>query len=145
MSQIIGHGSQLELDTTVGATGAAGDTWTTIAGVESIDFGSNKIDTIDTTDMGTTGTARTYISGLEDPGDVSVKINVKAADTSQAALRTAKGTGAIQYFKAVYPGNVASVAFTGIITSIDMAIPNDKLPTWTVKIKISAAPAYLNA
>ena len=140
MGQQIGHGSQLELDTTAGATGASGDTWLGISGVMSIDFGSNKVDTIDVTDMGTTGTARVYIPGLEDAGDVAVKVNVKLGDASQTSLRAAKGV--LSYFKAIFPGAVQTVVFQGIVTSIDLSDPDDKIPTWSVKIKISGAPVY---
>lgn len=111
-------------------------TLTPIAGVTSISFGSDKIDAIDNTDMGTTGTVKTYTPGMENPGDVSVKLNVIPADTSQLALFTAKGVATAM--KVIYPLSVtASRAFMGIITSIDEDIPDDKLPTYTVKIQIT--------
>lgn len=129
-SQVIGHGSQLELGTS-GAT----PTYTATNGVTSIDLGSNKIDTHDNTDMGSTGTTRTFIPGLENPGDISVKLNVIPGDATQAALDTAKGL--LLPFKAIYPGAVRTISFSGIITSIDESIPDDKLPTKTVKIQVS--------
>lgn len=140
-AQVIGHGSSLEFDTTVPPTGITGDTWAILAGVNSIDFGSNKIDTIDNTDMLTSGVQRTFISGLENSGDVSLKINVKPGDTTQSQFRALKNAG-IQYFKAIYPGGTQTVAFTGLVTSIDLSIPDDKLPTWTAKIQISGLPVY---
>jgi predicted secreted protein len=135
--QVIGHGSQLEL----GVVNAGTTTYTAIEGVTSIDFGSNKIDTVDNTDMGTTGTTRTFISGLENPGDLSAKINVVPGDTTQAALIAAKGLG-VQVFKAIYPGAVRTVSFSGIITSIDESIPDDKLPTYSVKIQVTGPKTY---
>ena len=125
-AQIIGHGSKLELDAAV----------TTTNGILSIDFGSNKVDTHDNTDMGTTGTARTFVGGLENSGDISAKFNIIPGDASQATLRAAKD-GQIHTFKAIYPGAVRTRTFSGIITSYDEAIPDDKLPTFTIKIQIT--------
>ena len=142
-AQVIGHGSQFELDTTPSGTGIVGDTWLAIAGVVSVDLGSNKVDTHDNTDMGTTGTARTFVGGLENPGDWSLKLNLKPGDTTQAALRTAKD-GAVHWFKAISPGAAFTVLTAGIITSMDLAIPDDKLPTLTVKIQLSGTPTYTN-
>lgn len=128
MSQTIGHGTQFELQ--------VGSTYTPIEGVTGADFGSNKVDALDNTDMGTSGTTRTYIGGLENPGDLSVKMNVIPADSSQAALFTAKD-GTVHNFKVIYPGAVRTRTFSGIITSIDESVPDDKLPTYTCKIQVS--------
>jgi hypothetical protein len=140
MGQVIGHGSKLELDTSNPANGSSGDTWTTIAGTTSVDLGSNKVDTHDNTDMGTTGTKRTFIPGLENEGDISVKLNAIPGDASQALLYSAKGV--LSYFKIIYPGAVRTIAFQGIITSVDESIPDDKLPTLTAKIQVSGPKTY---
>lgn len=125
-AQVIGHGSKL----------AFGATPTTVAGVLSIDFGSNKIDTVDSTDLGTVGTVKTYVEGMEDPGDVTVKLNVIPGDASQSAFHALKGTGAAS-FTVTAPGAAFTRAFQGIVTSFDLGIPDDKLPTISVKIKVS--------
>jgi Lambda phage tail tube protein, TTP len=142
MGQVIGHGTQLELDTSIPANGTSGDTWLTISGVTSVDLGSNKVDTHDNTDMGTAGKVRTFIDGLENAGDISVKMNVKPGDATQTALTTAKDAGGLHYFKVIYPGAVRTCVFQGIITSIDEAIPDDKLPTQTAKIQISGPKTW---
>lgn len=134
MSQTIGHGTSFELGGGPGGSGP--EVFTPIAGVLSVDFGSNKVDAHDKTDMLTTGTTRKYVGGLENPGDASVKMNYLPGDTTQASLYTAKD-GAEHNFKVVYPGSVATESFAGIITSIDKAVPDDKLPTLTCKIQIS--------
>lgn len=129
MTQIIGHGSQFEVNTT-------GTTYVAVAGVTAVDFGSDKVDTHDTTDMGTTGITRTYIGGLENPGDVSIKMNLLPGDATQADLYTFKD-GLPHNFKAITAGTVSTRTFSGIITSLDVAIPDDKLATLTCKIQIS--------
>jgi len=133
MSQTIGHGSQLQL--------LVGSSYVTILGVMSIDLGSDKVDAVDNTDMGTSGITRTYVGGLENPGDLSAKLNVIPGDTTQLALFTAKD-GTVHSFKAIYPAAVRTVSFSGIITSIDETIPDDKLPGYTCKIQISGPKTY---
>ena len=130
---LIGHGSKL---TVLGATSTA-PTYTVNKDLDclSIDFGSNKIDTVDSTSMLTTGTARTYNPGLEDEGDVTVKYNVNPGDSSQAALAASRGV--LYDFKVTYPGAVRVVTFSGILASLDESIPDDKNATKTAKIKIS--------
>jgi hypothetical protein len=125
---LIGHGTIFNL--------VAGSTSTPIAGVQSVDFGSDKVDTLDTTSMSTTGIARTFIGGLEDTGDVSVKLEYLPTDTSQAALIAAKD-GASHNFSVVYPAAIATETFSGIITSIDKSVPDDKVATLSVKIKLT--------
>lgn len=129
MGQTIGHGSQLEINTT-------GATYVAVNGVVSIDLGSNKVDVLDNTDMGTAGFQRTFVGGLENSGDISAKLNVIPADATQASLSAMKD-GTVHNFKAIYPGGVRTISFSGIITSIDEQVPDDKLPTFTVKIQIS--------
>jgi hypothetical protein len=129
---IIGHGSTL---TILGPTGTT--TVNQALACLSIDFGSNKVDTPEVTDMLTAGTTKQFIAGLENSGDVSVKYNVKPGDAGQAALAASKGI--IYDFKVTYPGNVRTRAFTGIVNSIDESIPNDKAATKSAKIQINGA------
>lgn len=133
MAQKIGHGSALQLGD--GATPT--EVFTSIVGVTQISFGSGKVDTIDTTEMLTAGTTRIYDDGLEAPGDVTVKLNIKPGDTTQTSLFTAKAAGGTHNFKVVYPGTVKTRAFAAIIVSIDEDIPDDKLPTYSLKLQVS--------
>ena len=134
MSQTIGHGSTLNL-------GNPGPPWLAIPGVISIDFGSDKVDAVDSTAMDTAGSTRAYIGGLENPGDVTIKINVIPANANQNSLLAAKD-GGVHLFQAIYPGTVRTIAFSGIITSIDESIPGDKLPTYSVKIQVTGPKTF---
>jgi len=126
--QLIGHGAQLELQ--------VGSSWTSILGLLSGDFGSDKVDALDTTDMGTAGITRVFTGGLENPGDFSAKLNYLPGDTTQAALYTAKD-GTVHNFKFLDEGGTHYSTFSGIITSIDKTYPDDKLVTMSLKIQIS--------
>lgn len=129
MAQTIGHGSQFEVNTT-------GATYVVVAGCQSGAFGSNKVDTLDTTDLGTSGSSRTFLGGLENPGDFSAKFNLLPGDATQGNLVTLKD-GTVHNFKFITPGATATYSFSGVITSIDRDIPDDKLMTMTCKIQIS--------
>lgn len=127
---LIGHGTTL---TIIGPTGTT--TVNETLACLSIDFGSNKVDTPETTDMLSTGTAKVFIPGLENSGDLSLKYNMKPGDAGQAALADAKGL--LYDFKVTYPLNVGSRTFTGIVTGVDIGVPDDKLITRAAKIQIS--------
>lgn len=127
---ILGHGSKLTIVGPTGGTAAKKD-----LACLSIDTGSNKVDTPDSTDMLTAGTTRTYGAGLEAPGDVTVKYNSNPTDLSQAALHTAKG---LMYdFIIEYPGGAWFESFSGIVTGVDESVPDDKYITRTAKIQVS--------
>lgn len=127
--ELIGHGTALEFNTT-------GSTYVTIAGCQSIDTGSNKVDTHDVTNMSTAGTARAFIGGLKDSGDISAKFNLLPTDATQADLYAAQD-GAVHNWKIVLPGAVQTLAFAAIVTSIDRGIPDDKTVTFSAKLKIT--------
>lgn len=129
----IGHGGSFAV-----AIAGSPETFPPVDGAESVSFGSNKVDTIDNTELGTSGHNRTFQGGLEDSGDCTVKIFVRPGNTSQAALIAAKDTTA-KDFKVVYPATAKTRAFSAIIVSIDEDMPNDKKPMYTVKLKITGA------
>jgi hypothetical protein len=129
---LIGHGSKLTL---LGPAGGTQLTTPLSLACLSIDPGSNKIDAPDTTDMLTAGQTRVYTPGLQNPGDVSVKYNSNPTDPAQAALLAAKGV--LYNFAVEYPGGVWFETFTGIVTSVDESIPDDKPITRSAKIQKS--------
>lgn len=135
--QTIGYGSQLQLGGVTGGT----DTFVTLLGVTDVTFGSNKTDTIDVTDMGTANAIRKFIAGLQNAGDCSAKINVIPGDATQASLWAAENGSAYDW-KVIYPNTGRTIAFSGIIESIDEAIPLDKQPTYSLKIKITGPKTF---
>lgn len=141
---LIGHGSKLVI---VGPHG--GSAVNVDLDCQSIDTGSNKVDTPESTSMLSPGTARTFEPGLEDPGEITVKFFFDPTSAAQLALATAKGK---KYdFKIVYPGGIWQEAGMGIAQGHDTNIPDDKNITRTVKIKkdsiwveTEAAPSALS-
>lgn len=132
---IIGHGSKISM---VGPTGGTQLTTPVDLACLSIDTGSNKVDTPDTTDMLTTGTQRTFTPALENSGDVSIKWNYKPTDPGQAAFILTKGV--LYNFKITAPSPCTwTRTFSGITQGIDYSFPDDKPITGSAKIQISGA------
>jgi hypothetical protein len=132
----IGHGSQLKVGDGVTPT----EGFTAVNGVISISDGSDKADILDSTDMGTSGNHRTFVGGLVDEGDVTVKMNLIPGDTTQTGLRALKGT-TNNYQVVDIAGETAK--FAGILQSFTKDRPDDKFMTITAKIKISGVVTYV--
>jgi hypothetical protein len=125
----IGHGSTFILNDVPASA-------VTVVGVTSVDFGSSKADVLDDTDFGTSGNRRTKVGGLVDEGDVTVKLNWKPGDTTQAAF-LAYFDGEVHDFKIEYPGGTVTESFSGVVSAFDKSLPDDKFPEATVKIAVS--------
>ena len=146
----IGHGSTLSL----GALVESALVYTSIDGTLSISFGSSKVDTVDNTELATAGIDRVYQSGLRNPGDITAKLNVRPGNTSQQSLLTAWQTnpggtdGSGLPFKAALPPVAGSVptggtaTFKAIITSLDEELPDDKKPTYSLKLQVVGSIAW---
>lgn len=132
----IGHGTKFAIK--------VASSFVDVDGVSDINFGSNKIDVTDTTDMTTAGTTRTFQPGLENPGECTIKLNHKPGNVSQGNLATAKATATVQDFKVTYTAAAGggSEAFSGIIVGIDRAIPDDKPATLSCKIQITGPVVF---
>jgi hypothetical protein len=92
--------------------------------------------------MSVAGNNRVFVGGLHNPGDVSIKFNLKPGDTSQASLWAINGDGLNHDFKVIYPGAIRTVTFSGIVSGMDESNPDDKIPTFTCKIQVSGAKVY---
>lgn len=128
--QKIGHGASLSYS-------ADGTTYTPIPGVTSVDFGSSKADTVETTAMDTAGVVKTFVGGLFDPGDVTAKINVIPGDATQATIRGLLGDGIAHQFQYKDSGAIETRTFTAVVVSMDLSVPDDKIATYSVKMKIA--------
>lgn len=133
MSQSIAHGSQFQLNTT-------GSTYVAILGMVDADFPGDKVDTPETTDMGTSGIERTFTSGLHDAGEFTAKFNRLPGDATQIDLETARDAGGVHNFKFVWPSGLTT-SFSGVIASVPVGkFTDDKLITFDIKVKISGKP-----
>jgi hypothetical protein len=109
-----------------------------------ITYSGTKVDTIDTTDtlVGQGGT-KTFIFGLNDNGDLTIKGYWYPGDASQEYLRTITGVPAT--FVHTLPNNLGTVSFSGGITSYDHSAPMEKAGEWTLKVKVSGGFTYAHS
>jgi Lambda phage tail tube protein, TTP len=77
------------------------------------------------------------MSGLEDPGDVSITGNYLPGDVTQIALFAIKSAGVAVPMKIVYPNSLGSASFSGLVLSMDISFPLDKECKLTIKAKAS--------
>jgi hypothetical protein len=132
----IGRGAVLKIGNGEPTT----ETFTIIEGATNWAKGSSKADSLDTTDMQSTG-SRTFIPGLKDQGEFSFDVNLAPGDVSQGKLRTAFGQTVNWEF--VDQEDFETMKFSGFLTSIDGTYPLDKLTTGSFKIKISGEVTYV--
>ena len=128
---VVGIGDSFEF-----ATVASPSTFTTLNGVQSINFSGDKVAVEKTTTMATTNGVDTFISSTQDPGSVDVKCLYEPGDATQVALEAIRLAGAPVQMKALY-GSSNSTTFSGIVESMTRAFPLEKPATLDVKIKIT--------
>ena len=129
---IVGLGTSLEF-----ASVSSPTTFTVLTGVSDIKFSGDKVTTVKTTNMLTTDGVDTFISGTQDPGSCDVKCFYEPGDASQVALEAIRLAGQAIPFKVLYPLDLGSKSFSGIVESATIALPLDKDATIDYKIKLS--------
>jgi Lambda phage tail tube protein, TTP len=109
--------------------------------ITDVTYSGSKVDTADTTDtsVGQAG-YKTFIAGLQDAGDVSIKGIWYPGDISQEAFKATLGNNAT--FVHTLPNNLGTLSFAGLAISFDHTSPMEKAGEYTAKIKISGAVTY---
>lgn len=120
------------------ATVASPSTFTTLVGVQSVNFSGDKVAVEKTTTMATTNGVDTFISSTQDPGSADVKCLYQPSDATQVALEAIRLAGAAVQMKATY-GSSNSTTFSGIVESMTRAFPLEKPATLDVKIKLTGS------
>lgn len=136
MPNIVGIGTQFRRwNSTTGA-------WERIAQIMKIGGPDSKRDTIDTTDLDTTGGYRTFIGGLRDGGNV--KLTMKFDRDTFEVMRADFEDDALKNYEIVLPdADQTSAEFQGLVTEIPLTI-DEKLVMADVTIKISG-PITINS
>lgn len=129
---IVGIGASFQFANTFSSPFA----YTTLVGVDAIDFSGDKVATEKTTTMATPNGVETYIGSVQEPGSVDVKAFWEPGDASQAALELLRVTAQAYGFIANY-GSGHSRAFDGIVESITVSHPLDKPARVSIKIKLT--------
>lgn len=98
----------------IDADGASPFVYTTIAEVKSIDGPGGQTAEIDVTDL--SSTAKEFVLGLQDEGDITLDMNYIPSNVQHAQLRTLRGSGDT--------------------TSFQLAFTDSPVTTWTFSAKV---------
>lgn len=98
-------------------------------------------ETIDSTNLSSTGGYREFIAGFKDGGEVSLSGNFNGADTNgQMALYTALTSSTVDSYTITYPGG-GSWTFSAVVTGFSTGAELEDLVTFEATLKVSGAPS----
>jgi predicted secreted protein len=98
-------------------------------------------ETIDSTNLSSTGGYREFIAGFKDGGEVSLSGNFNGSDTNgQMALYTALTSSTVDSYTINYPAG-GSWTFSGVVTGFSTGAELEDLVTFEATIKVSGAPS----
>jgi predicted secreted protein len=132
---MLGYGSVFQIQTE-----NSPDVFVDMAEVISITPPTFKLDQIDVTHMQSPGRIREFISGLNNPGEVSFDMNFVPGSTSDDRLfelmNLPTGTSSARICRVSYP-NGNTWTFLASITGYEPKVPVDDKMTATVTFKVS--------
>jgi hypothetical protein len=114
-------------------------TYTDTANVVSISgLGGQKGD-IDITNFDST--AKEFLTGLEDPGQVQVEINYAPADATQDTMWSLKNSGALRTWRITMPGASPApyFSFAATVQQFQVNFQTDDVVRATVTLRVSGA------
>lgn len=116
---------------------ASPEVFTEIGNVTNITGPGLALETKDVTNLGTT-TARTFIPGLVDSGEISIEINWDGSSTQITGLRTDLTSKVARNFTITFPDSpVTTAAFTAYVTSFSITTTTEDTITASVAMKIT--------
>lgn len=129
-------GAKRALGTTISKGG------TNIGGLTSIGTPEKSADMLETTTLDITDGYKTYIQGIKDGGEISVKGFFDTADAGQMALDTAFEAGTLDTYIIAFPVSIgATFTFSGIITKFTVGEVTIEDPlSFELTVKISGKP-----
>jgi hypothetical protein len=132
MTAMIGNGTTLGV-----GDGASPEVFSTIGEVVSISGPNQTAAVADTTNL--SSTARTFIRGLEDAGEINVECNLDPADTAQDAVYTAFTAGTAKNYKLSLTDSapVETVTFSALVTAYGISVAIDQTTKLNFTLKVS--------
>lgn len=114
-------------------------TLTTIAEVSSVAGFDGQAPEIDTTHL--RSTAKEFLLGLQDFGNLTLNIFLKNADAGQTELRTLKSSGDAAVFTITLSDDTVA-AFVGRVSQLTFSAERDGAVSGQVTIRITGEPAW---
>ncbi|CAB4153273.1 Phage tail tube protein 3 [uncultured Caudovirales phage] len=114
-------------------------TLTDIAEVTSVSGFDGEASEIDTTNL--RSTAKEYLVGLQDFGNVSLNVLLNNGDAGQTLLRTIKGSASAKVFSLTLSDAKVS-AFVGLVKQFSFDASADAAVTGQVSIRVTGEPSW---
>jgi hypothetical protein len=114
-------------------------TITDIAEVTSVSGFDGQASEIDTTNL--RSTAKEYLVGLQDFGNVSLNVLMNNGDAGQTLLRTIKGSASAKVFSLTLSDAKVS-AFVGLVKQFSFDASADAAVTGQVSIRVTGEPSW---
>lgn len=116
---------------------------TTVGEVISISGPNFERSSVDTTNLGTTS-ARTFVAGMFDPGEITLELNFDNNDAGQVLLEAAVASGSengwvIEFAKLDAESDTLTFSGTCIVQSFSNNIAMDEAETASVTLKVVKA------
>ena len=116
--------------------GASPEVFATINEVKSIDGPGGQTNEIDVTDLNST--AKEFILGLQDEGDITLDMNYLPSDTQHALLRTLRGTGATNNYRITFTDSPATTwTFAALVKGFSISNAVDNVTGLSVVLRVS--------
>jgi hypothetical protein len=115
-----------------------------LSDITDVTYSGSKTDAADTTSAAAVSGYRTFIPGLSEAGEVTVKLVWYPGDASQEYVKTLVGVNNITVVHTL-PNSLGTLSFTGLVVGYDHAAPLDKAGDATLKIKISGVVTYAHS
>ena len=121
-------------------------TYTTLAGIASLEPPASIADDLDASALDST--AKEFVTGLADPGECTMVVNLRKATTgsapwvaSQTAFEAYANDGVLHGFKITFPGSTTVVySFSGFVKQFKISrLDPNAVATADVVIKVSGA------
>ena len=122
---------------TIGIGDAASpEVFTDITEVKGIDGPGGQANEIDVTDL--SSTAKEFVLGLQDEGDITLDINYLPADTQHALLRARRASGAIGNFQIAFTDSpVTTWTFAALVKGFSISNAVDGITGASVVLRVS--------
>lgn len=117
-------------------SGTSSGVYVAIAEVINISGPGMSRDTIDVTNLDSSGGYREFIAGFRDGGEVTLTMNFTVDGYEQMHLDFANDT-AINYQIVLPDAGEYTLGFAGLVTALPLSIPTDQQVTMDVTIKIT--------
>ena len=124
---------------TIGIGNAASpEVFATITEVKSIDGPGGQTAEIDVTDL--SSTAKEFVLGLQDEGDITLDMNYIPANTQHALLRTLRGSGAENNFRISFTDSpVTTWTFAARVKGFSISNAVDNVTALSVTLRVTGS------